>query len=110
MYIYVYVETVYGDIPPVYIYTYIHMHVHIHIHMYVYIYIYTWIYIYVYIYIYTSRFLHHIPNFCPTNFQAQEQLVRLQQEHLRRRRGEPTVTRWAMKNTFVDEWFISYYR
>jgi len=98
----------------IYIYIYIHTHactytytyVCIHIHIYMDIYI----YMCVYIYIYTSRFLHHIPNFCPTNFQAQEQLVRLQQEHLRRRRGEPTVTRWAMKNTFVDEWFISYYR
>jgi hypothetical protein len=90
MYIYVYVETVYGDIPHAYTYTYTYTYVCIHIHIYMDIYIYT--YVCVYVHIYTSRYLHHIPNFCPTNFQAQEQLVRLQQEHLRRRRGGATVT------------------
>ena len=53
MYIYVYVETVYGDIPPVYIfihthactYTYTYVCIHIHIYMDIYICVYIHIYI-----------------------------------------------------------------
>jgi hypothetical protein len=54
MYIYVYVETVYGDIPHAYTYTYTYTYVCIHIHIYMDIYIYICVCICTYIYIQIS--------------------------------------------------------